>query len=146
MKIQTKTAIVFIVALAVSIFAGVFIYIAIIQTKENAAKSVIASGLSKEIFRRMNLLDEYLLYRTESSSAQWVLSGRMIDGFLGEAEKIFNKSGEQLFANFSTEPDTAKFSRKIEMQLMDQLVIAGSRMIDQVNRLEIVIRGKFAVL
>src|SRR3989338_5219042 len=165
MKIQTKTAIVFIVALAVSIFAGVFIYIAIIQTKENAAKSVIASGLSKEIFRRMNLLDEYLLYRTESSSAQWALRGRMIDGFLGEAEKIFNKSdereilvsieesnkiikqtGEQLFANFSTEPDTAKFSRKVEMQLMDQLVIARSQIIDQVNQLEIVIRGKFAVL
>ena len=165
MKIQTKTLIVFIVAFAASIFAGVFIYIAITQTKENAAKSVIVSGLNKEIFRRANLLDEYLLYRTESSRAQWALSGRMIDGFIGEAEKIFNKSderkilvsieesnkiikqtGEQLFANFSTEPDTAKFSRKIEMQLMDQLVIARSRMIDQVNQLEIVIREKVAVL
>ena len=164
MKIQRKIAVVFIIALTISILAGVFIFISLTQTNENISKLTLMSDVRTEIFRRANLLDEYLLYRGERSRMQWVLTSQLIDGLLEEAKKALNTSdesallvlmgennnaikqiGAELFASFLTQPDTAELSRELEARLVGRLLINRSEMTKHANQLQDIVMGEISV-
>ena len=164
MKVQRKVIIVFVTSLVASILAGVFIFFTVTQTQENISKLKFISDVRTEIFNRANLLDEYLLYKGERSKTQWILANGRIDGLLKETKKILNTSdestllvliqennnvikqtGTELFANFSTQGDTAVFSRELEARLVGRLLINNSEMVKDASQLGTIIRGEISV-
>ncbi len=163
MNIQRKIAVVFITSLLAAIIAGVFIFITITQTRESISKLAFISAIRTEIFNRANLLDEYLLYRTERSNTQWILTGERIDELLREAKKIFKtpdesvvlisieehnevikQTGAQLFSNFRAQPETT-ISGEVETRLVSKLLIHRSEMIQWATRLGAIVRGEITV-
>ncbi len=153
MNITTKVSIFFIVALLGSIIAGAFTLITVAQTRANISELEMITEMRTALFNRANLFDEYLLYRTERYSQQWLFSGKQTDELFEEAKKIFNtpdesailvlmeksnndntQTGIQIFSNFSLKQETI-LSRKIEVSLVEKLLIERNEMSLHLNDL-----------
>ena len=165
MNIQKKVITVFIISLVASVFAGVFIFVAVRQTRENISKLTLTNDIRTEIFRRANLLDEYLLFRGERSREQWVLDSQIIGRLLEAAKKkftepdeqailvlleknnsIIKQTGAQIFENYSAQPNLTATARDLEVRLVSRLLIARSDMVDQANQLEVKARENITAL
>ncbi|OHA16468.1 MAG: hypothetical protein A3C79_02505 [Candidatus Taylorbacteria bacterium RIFCSPHIGHO2_02_FULL_45_28] len=160
MNIRKKVVIVFVVSFLASILAGVFIFVALMQTKENILELGLTSNIRAEIFHQANLVDEYLLHRDENSHAQWILTSQTIDELFEKVGKYLNESAEaellvllkkdnditkqisgQLFKDFPTHPEMLE-SRELEAQLVSRLLITRTEMTEKAERLEVIVGGE----
>jgi len=162
MNARNRVVIVFIVSFLASIFIVGFAFVAVVQTQVNVSKLGVVSDLRANVFDRANFLDDYLLYRKESTARQWLSMSQKINGLLAQTGKIFKNNdesallvliekneniidqiGAKLFANYSTQTDAAK-SRAVEQQLIGQLLASRSEMASQASRLEDIVREEIS--
>ncbi|MCX6788589.1 MAG: ATP-binding protein [Candidatus Jorgensenbacteria bacterium] len=161
MKNKTKISIVFAISLIVSILAGVFIFITVIQTNANTLKLEIISDIRTHIFERANLLDAYLLHPDDSSREKWISSSKDIDvlvmsmktnfvapdelqsvGLIDEHNNSIKQIGGDLFLNLPTVLSDPQKTHEIEVKLVNQLVEHRSEMANQATILGSLIRSK----
>lgn len=161
MKNKTKISIVFAISLIVSILAGVFIFITVIQTNANTLKLEIISDIRTHIFERANLLDAYLLHPDDSSREKWISSSKDIDvlvmsmktnfvapdelqsvGLIDEHNNSIKQIGGDLFLNLPTVLSDPQKTHEIEVKLVNQLVEHRSEMANQATILDSLIRSK----